>query len=102
MLLVRDLRFAVRLLARNRGFAIAAILVVALGIGATTAVFTVVRAVLLRPLPYARPDQIVAVRVDSSRGTQQTTLTTQEFQALSRRDRMCSTAWRRTSGLTAT
>ncbi len=85
MILVRDLRFAVRLLARNRAFAIAAILVVALGTGAAAAVFTVVRAVLLRPLPYARPDRIVAVRVDSSRGTQQTTLTTQEFQAVQTR-----------------
>ncbi|HEY2153858.1 MAG TPA: ABC transporter permease [Vicinamibacterales bacterium] len=85
MNLVRDLRFAIRLLARNRAFAIAAILVVALGTGATAAVFTVVRAVLLRPLPYAKPDRIVAVRVDSSRGTQQTTLTTQEFQAVEAR-----------------
>jgi putative ABC transport system permease protein len=83
--LARDLRFAIRLLVRNRGFAIAALTVVALGIGATTAVFTVVRAVLLRPLPYANPDTLVAVRVDSSRGVQQTQLNGLEWRAVANR-----------------
>jgi putative ABC transport system permease protein len=78
----RDLRFAVRLLLRNRGFAFAALTVMALGVGATTAVFTVVRGVLLRPLAYAHADRLVVVRVDSSRGIQQTLLTPQEYFAL--------------------
>ena len=64
MSIVRDLRYALRLLGRNRGFAIAAIGVVALGIGATTAVFSVVRGVVLTPLPYREPERIVLVRAD--------------------------------------
>ena len=85
MNLLRDLRYGCRLLGRNRLFAIAAVTVIALGVGATTAVFTVVRTVLLRPLPYADPDGLVALRADSGRGLRQAMLTSQEFVAL--RDR---------------
>src|SRR5476651_66748 len=85
MNLLRDLRFGVRILARNRLFAAAALTLIALGIGATTAVFSVVRAVLLQPLPYSDPNGIVVLRADSSRGIRQSDLTTQEFNAL--RDR---------------
>jgi putative ABC transport system permease protein len=56
-----DLRDAVRLLARTRGFTLTVVVILALGIGANTAVFTIVRAVLLRPLPYHEPDRLVYV-----------------------------------------
>src|SRR5271166_2434714 len=59
--LLRDLRIGVRTLARTPGFAAIAILVMALGIGANVALFTVVRGVLLKPLPYKDPNQLVAL-----------------------------------------
>ena len=57
----RDVRFGLRLLRRQPGFALIAITTLALGIGANTAVFAVVDAVLLRPLPYATPERIVEI-----------------------------------------
>src|ERR1700761_9256874 len=67
---VRDLRYGVRTLRRAPGFALTAILVMALGIGATTSLFTIVRAVLLKPLPFRDPDNLVMVyehfRADTS------------------------------------
>ncbi len=59
--LLSDLRFSLRILRRNPGFSIAAILVLALGIGANTAIFSVVNAVLLRPLPYEDSSRIMQV-----------------------------------------
>ena len=64
----QDLAFALRQLRRAPGFAIVAVLTLGLGIGATTAIFSVVDGVLLRPLPYARADAIVRLRqVDAAR-----------------------------------
>ena len=59
--LLRDLRYGARTLTRSPGFAFTAILVMALGIGATTSLFTIVRAVLLKPLPFRDPDNLVMV-----------------------------------------
>jgi predicted permease len=57
--LARDLRFSVRTLRRTPGFTVVAVLVMALGIGANVALFTVVRGVLLKPLPFEDPDRLV-------------------------------------------
>jgi predicted permease len=64
----KDLRYAIRTLRRNRGFATVAILTLAFGIGATTAIFTVVNAVLLRTLPVDDPDSLVQVTRLDGRG----------------------------------
>ena len=63
-MLARDLSFAVRTLRKNPAFTITAILTLGLGVGASTAIFSVVNAVLLRPLPYANPERLATIQTD--------------------------------------
>jgi putative ABC transport system permease protein len=66
--LLRDLRYALRTLARNPGFTCVSILALALGIGANSAIFTVVNSVLLQPLRFQKPEQLIVVRERNLKG----------------------------------
>jgi predicted permease len=82
MRLLHDFRFGLRLLRREPSFACAAIAVMVLGVGATTAVFSVLRGVLITPLPYRDPGQLVLLRAQLPGTASAPALTSLEFAAL--------------------
>jgi putative ABC transport system permease protein len=78
--LLQDARYGLRTLLRQPGFAATAILTLALGIGATTAIFSVVNAVVLRPMPFDQPDRVMVVTNTNTRtGTRNTTISGPDF-----------------------
>ncbi|HEY3768675.1 MAG TPA: ABC transporter permease [Candidatus Angelobacter sp.] len=78
--LIQDVRYGLRMLRRNPGFGITVVLILAIGVGANSAVFSVVNAILLKPLPYANSDRLVMLRDTGDQGAK-TPMSYPEFQA---------------------
>ena len=102
--ILRDLRYGVRTLRRNPGFTLIAVLTLALGIGANTAIFSLVHTVLLRPLPYEEPDRLalVWIRFDNA-GQSRNPASGPELLDLRERSRLFETldgVWASTGALT--
>src|SRR5262249_36097947 len=76
---IQDLSYAVRTLRKSLGFTAAVLAAFALGIGATTAIFTVVKSILLEPLPFPKPDRLVSLREITPSGRVNTSVQTQNF-----------------------
>ena len=86
--LAHDARHALRVLRRNPAYTVAAVLTFALGIGLSTSIFSVVHGVLLRPLPYARPDRLAAIwERNASRATEHNVVSVPNFEAWRERSR---------------
>lgn len=96
MNLLQDVRYALRMLRKSPGFTAVAVLTLALGIGANTAVFSIVYGVVFRPLPYPEPQQIVQLTETSPRGTDEMDVTYEELRFLQQR----TSAFRYVAGYT--
>jgi hypothetical protein len=82
--LTRDIKHTIRLLIRNPGFALVAILSLAVGIGANAAIFSLINAVILRPLPYRDPGSLMAIYTTSDRGGQTLPWSYPKYEAVKR------------------
>ena len=102
--LVRDIRYTLRVLSKSPGVALLAIVTMALGIGATTSIFTVVNAVLLKPLSYPEPDRLVAcLQRHAQHGPEVVTLPDYlDWRDRSKSFESLSAAWSRIYNLTGT
>jgi predicted permease len=88
-ILLQDLRYAIRTLSRDRGFTLVAIFILALGIGANIAVFSVVNTLLLRPLPFPQAEQLVRIHQKNPKGGESSmTYSTDAMQAFQQQTRV--------------
>ena len=84
---IRDVRYGLRVLLRAPGFTAAAVITLALGVGATSAIYSVVRTVVLEPLPYHEPDRLVAIWETNRGGTARNVIAPANFVAWRERSR---------------
>ena len=95
--MLSDLRYGVRMLAKNPGFSAVAILVLALGIGANSAIFSLINAMLLKPLPIERPGELVGIYNEKTTPPGGFGLSRTPTTATSAPAPMASAVWRRTT-----